>query len=178
MITRIKNYHEIEKEELNKKNKIDHNMKVILKKIETEKEKKNKKLDQTKHLGILLLEIKYSNNPYKLQSALKELNKIQVINKNLHEIEQKILVDYNGEFKRVVYLKVGDQIRQTDVKFRNMVDFESYNNAIDEGYDAEDAIFNGYVCKSITPQFTLNNRSKFGNGSSFDQQINEYRAKN
>ena len=129
-----------------------------------------------KQLGILILKIKYSNYPYKLQSSLKELNKIQVNNKNLHEIEQKILVDYTGEFKRVVYLKVGDQIRQTDNRFRNMVDFESYNNAIDEGYDAEDAIFNGYICKSITPQFNLNNRSKFG--SSFDQKINEYRANN
>ena len=30
-------------------------------------------------------------------------------------------------------LKVGDQIRQTSIRFRNMDDFEAYINAIDEG---------------------------------------------
>ena len=40
-------------------------------------------------------------------------------------------------------LKVGDQIRQTHIRFRNMDDFEAYINSIDEGYDAEDPIFNG-----------------------------------
>ena len=42
-------------------------------------------------------------------------------------------------------LKVGDQIRQTHNRFRKMDDFESYINSIDERYDAEDAIFNGYI---------------------------------
>ena len=41
-------------------------------------------------------------------------------------------------------LKVGDQIRQTHIRFRNIADYEAYINAIDEGYDAEDAIFNSY----------------------------------
>ena len=40
-------------------------------------------------------------------------------------------------------LKVGDQIRQTHIIFRNVGDYETYINAIDEGYDAEDAYFNG-----------------------------------
>ena len=44
-------------------------------------------------------------------------------------------------------LKVGDQIRQTHIRFRNIDDFEAYINAIDEGYDAEVAIFNGYIYK-------------------------------
>ena len=42
-------------------------------------------------------------------------------------------------------LKVGDQIRQTNIRFRKTDDFEAYSNAIDEGYDSEDALFNGYI---------------------------------
>ena len=36
-----------------------------------------------------------------------------------------------------------DQIRETHIRLRNMDDFESYVNAIDEVYEAEDAIFYG-----------------------------------
>ena len=75
-------------------------------------------------------------------------------------------------------LKVGDQIRQTHVIFRNMDDFEAYINSIDEGYDAEDAIFNGYIYKIDTPQFNKVNRSQYGKGCSFDKIIVEYRGRN
>ena len=120
-------------------------MKLLLNIIKSEKKKKNKNLDKIKQLEILLVNIKYGNDPNKLQSALKELNKIQVINKNLHGIKEEILQDYEGEFEMVGNLKVGDQIRQTHIRFRNMDDFESYINSIDERYDAEDCIFNGYI---------------------------------
>ena len=36
-----------------------------------------------------------------------------------------------------------EQIRGTHIRFRNMDDFESYVNVIDEGYEAEDASFDG-----------------------------------
>ena len=58
-----------------------------------------------------------------------------------------MLVDYVCEFEQVGSLKVGDQIRQTHIKFRNTTDFETYINSIDDGYDAKDSIFNGYVYK-------------------------------
>ena len=74
---------------------------------------------------------------------MRELNKIEVINKNLHEIKNEILLDYVGEFEMVGNLKVGDQVRQTHIRFRNIEDYGAYINAIDEGYDAEDAIVNG-----------------------------------
>ena len=32
-----------------------------------------------------------------------------------------------------------------------MDDFEAYINSIDEGYDADDCIFNGYIYKIDTP---------------------------
>ena len=40
-------------------------------------------------------------------------------------------------------LSTGDQIRETLFRFRKMDVFKSYVNAIDEGYEAKDAIFNG-----------------------------------
>ena len=49
----------------------------------------------------------------------------------------------------VISLKVGDEIRQTHIRFRNIDDYESYINAIDEGYDAEDAILMVMFIKSI-----------------------------
>ena len=166
------------KRRIDRRNKINNDMNLIINKIKTEKKKKNKNLDKIKQLEILIINIKYANDPNKLQSALKELNKIQIVNKNLHEIKQEILEDYEGEFEMVGTLKVGDQIRQTHIRFRNISDYEAYNNAIDEGYDAEDAIFNGYIYKINTPQFNKVNRSQYGNGCSFDKIIIEYRGNN
>ena len=157
---------------------MDDNMKLLLNKIKSEKRKRNKNLDKFKELEILLVKIKYANNPNKLQFELKKLNKIQVVNKNLHEVKQEILIDYTGEFEMVGNLKVGDQIRQTHIRFRNIADYEAYINAIDEGYDAEDSIFDGYVYKIDTPQFNKINRSRFGNGCNFHKKIIECRRNN
>ena len=57
-------------------------------------------------------------------------------------------------------LKIGDQIRQTVTRFKNMDNFEGYINSIDRDYDSEDAIFNGYIYKLDTPQFNKVNRSQ------------------
>ena len=140
---------------------IDDKKKSSLNKIKTERKKRMENIDKIKDLEIELVKIDYANIPNKIQSELKELNKIHVVNKNSQEIKQEIIVDYTGEFEMVGNLKVGDQIRQTHVRFRNMDDFESCINAFDEEYDAEDAIFNGYIHKLKTPQFLLVIRSQF-----------------
>ena len=67
------------KRRIDRKNKINNDMKLLLNKFKTEKKKKNKNLDKIKELEILLVNIKFANDPNKLQSELKELNKIQVI---------------------------------------------------------------------------------------------------
>ena len=163
------------KRRIERKSKMDNNMKLLLNKIKTEKKKK---LDKVKQLENLLVQLKYADDLDKINNALKYLNKIQVVNKNLHEIKQEMLVDYSGEFEMVGNLKVGDQIRQTHIRFRNRDDFESYINSIVEVYDADDCIFNGYIYKLNTPQFNKVNRSQYGNGCSFDKTIVEYRGKN
>ena len=75
-------------------------------------------------------------------------------------------------------LKVGDQIRQTNIRFRNIDDFESYINSIHQDYDSEDAIFNGYIYKLDTSQINKVIRSQYGNGYDFKHQIIEYRGNN
>ena len=166
------------KRRIDRKNKINDDMKLLLNKIKSEEKKKYKNLDKIKQLKFLLVRIKYADKPNKLESALRELNRIQVFDRNLHEIKNEILLDYVGAFEMVGNLKVDDQNRQTNIRFRNMDDFESYINAIDEGYDAEDAIFNGYFYKSNTPQFNRVNRIQYGNGCDFKHKIVEYQGNN
>ena len=98
--------------------------------------------------------------------------------KKLHEIKNEILQDYDGTFEMVGNLKVGDQIRQSHVRFRNLNDFEAYINSIEEGYDSEDAIFNGYIYKIDTPHFNKVKRSQYGNGCDFKHEVIEYRGNN
>ena len=42
-------------------------------------------------------------------------------------------------------LSIGDQNRETHIRFKNIDDYESYIVAIDQDYEAEDAICNGYI---------------------------------
>ena len=87
-----------------------------------------------------------------------------------------MLLDYIGEFEMVGNLKVGEQIRQTHIRFRNISDYEAYINSIDLDYDSEDSIFNGYIYKIDLPQFNKVKRSQYGNACSFDKIIVEYRG--
>ena len=164
------------KKRIERRNKINDDMKLLLNKIKTEKMKKN--FNKIKQLEIVLVNIKYANDPNKLENALKDLNKIEVIDKNLHEIKNEILQDYDGTFEMIGTLIVGDQLRQTHIRFRKMIDFETYINSIDQDYDSDDAIFNGYIYKIDTPVFNKVNRSQYGNGCDFKHEIIEYRGNN
>ena len=37
-------------------------------------------------------------------------------------------------------LVIGENVRNTHIRFRNIIDYDSYINSIDQGYDSEDAI--------------------------------------
>ena len=125
-----------------------------------------------------MVKIKYDNNPNKLERALKQLNKIQVLDKNIHEIKDEIIGDYAGEIEMAGKLSVYDQIRETQIRFRNTTDYEHYVSAVDEEYDAEDAIFNGHIFKINIPQFNLVNRPQYGKGCDFIHRIVEYQGSN
>ena len=74
--------------------------------------------------------------------------------------------------------KIADQPREIHIRFRNKDVFEKYINAIDQDYDPEAAIFNGYIFKFFTSQFNLVNRSQYGNVCDFKHEITEYRCNN
>ena len=74
---------------------------------------------------------------------------------------------------------VGEVEQKTIIKFKNVDDFESYINAIDNsGYDSDDDIFTGWLYKLNTPDFKKVNRSQYGRGTDFKQDIVEYIGNN
>ena len=73
---------------------------------------------------------------------------------------------------------IGHIEHKTNIRFKNMDDFESFINAIDVDYDSEDVTFIGYVYKMNTPQFNIVRRSAYGKGTTYTQEIVEYREQN
>ena len=124
-----------------------------------------------------MVEIKYSIKPDKVQNALKGLKEFTLLIKIYMRLK-KILIDFTGEPEMVGNLSVGDQIRETLIRFRNFIDYESYINAIDQDYESEDAIFNGYIYKVNTPLLNLVKRSQYGNCCVFKHEIIDYRGHN
>ena len=105
-------------------------------------------------------------------------NKIYVNSLNLHEIKNEILQDYTGDFELNGKMIIGPVEHKTNIRFKNMDDFERYINAIDVDYDSEDVIFTGYVYKLDTPQFKVVKRSAYGKGTNYMQEIIEYHGQN
>ena len=98
---------------------------------------------------------------------------------NLHEIKNDILEEYTGDFELIGSMLVGEIEQKTNIRFKNVDDFENYNNAIDNsGYDGEDVIFTGWLYKLNTPEFKKVNRSHNGRGTDFKQDIVEYIGNN
>ena len=93
---------------------------------------------------------------------------------NLHEIKVEILEYYTGDFELIGSMLVGEIEQKTNIRFKNVDDFESYINVIDNsGYDSEDVIFTGWLYKLNTPGFRKVNRSQYGRGTDFKQDIVE-----
>ena len=88
-------------------------------------------MQKIKELEIDIVKTKYANNPNNLQSQLKKLNKIHLIDENLQEVKNGLLREHAGEFEFVGRIKFSEQISETHIRFRNIGDFESY---IDQRY--------------------------------------------
>ena len=93
---------------------------------------------------------------------------------NLHEIKNEVLEDYAGDFELIGKTIIGPVEHKTNIRFKNMDDFERYINAIDIDYGSDDVIFTGYVYKLDTPQFKVVKRSAYGKGADHMQEIVEY----
>ena len=110
---------------------------------------------------------------------LATTNRKYVNDLNLHEIKNEILEDHLGDFDLIGSMLVGEVEQKTKIRFKNVDDFESYINAIDNsGYDSEDVIITGWFYKKNTPEFKKINRSQYGRGTDFKQDIVEYIGNN
>ena len=105
-------------------------------------------------------------------------NKKFVNNLNLHEIKNKILQDYTGDFELNAKMIIGPVEYKTNLRFKKMEVFESYINAIDVDYDSEDVTFTGYVYKINTPHLKIVKRSAYGRGTNYMQEIVQYHGRN
>ena len=110
---------------------------------------------------------------------LATTNRKYVNGVNLHEIKNEIFGDHIGDFELIGSMLVGEVEQKTNIRLKNVDDFESYINARDNsGYDSEDVIFTGWLYKLNTPEFKKVNRSKYGRGTDFKQDIVEYIGNN
>ena len=73
---------------------------------------------------------------------------------------------------------IGPVEHKTNIRFKNMDDFERYINAIDIDYDSEGVTFTGYLYKLDTPQFKVVERSAYGKGTNYMQKFVEYHGQN
>ena len=71
------------------KTKLGAKLEMILNEIKTEKKKNNKTFDEIKKLEFELVKLKYVNNPNKLQSESKELNKFNLYIKIYMRLNKK-----------------------------------------------------------------------------------------
>ena len=96
----------------------------------------------------------------------------------MHEYKNEILQEYTGDFELNGLMNIGPVEHKTNVRFKNMDDFERYINAIDVDYHSEDVTFTGYVYNMKTPQFNVVRRRAYGKGTDFMQEIVDYRGHN
>ena len=89
-------------------------------------------------------------------------NKIYVNSLNLREIKNEFLQDYKNDFELNGKMIVGPIEHKTNIRFKNMDDFERYINAVDIDYDSEDVTLIDYVYKLKTPDF-IRLYTNFGN---------------
>ena len=68
---------------------------------------------------------------------------------------------------------LGEKEQKTNIRFKNVADFETYVTAIDVDYDSEDVIFTGWVNHLNAPQFKIVKRSVYGKNTDFEQSIAE-----
>ena len=110
---------------------------------------------------------------------LAKINKRYVNGLNLHEIKDELLEDYKSDFDLAGFVLIGEIEQKTNIRFRNVGDFETYTNDIyNGGYDSEYVLFTGWLYKTNTPEINKVNRSQYGRGTDFKQDIVEYIGNN
>ena len=110
---------------------------------------------------------------------LATTNRKYVNGLNVHQNKNEFLENHTGGFELIGSMQVGEVEQKTNIRFKNVDDFESYINAIDSsGYDSEDVIFTERLYKINTPEFKKVNRSQYGRGTDFKQDIVAFMGNN
>ena len=163
-------------------------MNSVVNKTQLQKTKKKTKLNRKQNESTR--EIKRNERRQKRKNVIEDIDKgrffelatthkIYVKGLNLHEIKNEIFKDYTGDFELIGSMLVCEVEQKTNIRFKNVDDFESYINAIDNsGYDSDDVIFTRWLYKLNTPKFKKVNRSQYGRGTGFKQDIVEYIGNN
>ena len=102
---------------------------------------------------------------------LAKTTKIYVNSLNLHEITNESFLEYKYDFELIGSLLIGEIEQRRNIRFKILGDFETYIDGIDDGYDAEDFIFTGWLYKLNTPEFNKVNRSQYERDVDFKQDI-------
>ena len=97
---------------------------------------------------------------------------------NLHEIKNEPLSADKGDFDLNGSMIIGPVEHKTNIRFRNMDDFESCSNAIDIDFDSEDVTFTGYNLILNAHQFKVVERSAYAKGTKYMQEIDENHGHN
>ena len=94
-------------------------------------------------------------------------------------LKVKFYKKFKGDFELIGLILIGEIEQKANTRSKHAVDFETFYNDIDNGgYDSEDVIFTGWLYKSNTPEFNKVNRSQYGKGTNFKQDIVEFIGNN
>ena len=119
--------------------------------------------------------MKRNKRRQKIENIAEGIDKNYVNGLNLHENQNEILENHTGDFELIGSMLVGEVEQKTNIRFKNVDVLENYINAIDNsGYDSEDVLFTGWLYKLNSPEFKKVNRSQYGRGTDFKQDIVEY----
>ena len=104
-------------------------------------------------------------------------DKIYVNSSNLHGIKNEILLDYTSDFVLKRLKIIGLIEHKTNIRSKNMDDFESYLNGVDIDSVSDVSTFTGHVYNLKTPKFLVVKRSAYTKGTNFMQKLVEYHGK-
>ena len=164
------------KTELQKKKEYELKKKRALIRQQTEADRERKRAERVKRRDNVIQEEDVDLGQF-IERATTE-NRIFVNGENLHYIRDVILADYNGDFEMVGRITLGEVTHITAMRFRNIQDFETYINDIDEEYEGDDSIFVGDIYMLNNPEFRQINRAEFGRGTDFLKDIIEVKGIN
>ena len=83
----------------------------------------------------------------------KAENDVTVDGLCLHETKYDLLGHHEGEFEKIGDLINGEDVRKTQIRFRNFNEHEAVMNAMAMEYISEDSIFTNVLYKLNTPVF-------------------------